>query len=76
MVAPWVKRMVEDVMGGTRLKVGAVVDHPSGRRVKITSGQYWGSHGLSNFWYWREVKAGGKLGKEECGYGWDVKVKK
>lgn len=52
------------------LAIGKTVKHPDGRTVKIIDGQYMGEHGLSNFWYWREVKKGGKLGKKEHGYGW------
>jgi len=70
MVKQWVKDLVEDVCGTSDLKVGAVVKHPDGRTVKITSGQYWGTYGLSNFWHWREVLPDGSLGKEESGYGW------
>lgn len=69
-VASWVKQMTEDVMGGAPFKIGDTVKHPSGRMVKITGGSYWGEHGLSNFWYWKEVLKGNKLGPEESGYGW------
>jgi hypothetical protein len=68
--------MTEEVMGGPPFKVGDIVRHPDGRRVKITDGQYWGEYGLSNFWYWREVKKGGRLARKvEHGYGWDPKAK-
>lgn len=69
-VAEWVKQITEEVFGKSKLAIGRVYKHPSGRRVKITGGQYWGEHGVSNFWYWREVKADGTLGKLEKGYGW------
>lgn len=72
-VAPWVKQMTEEVLGGPPFKIGDVVKHPSGRMVKITSGAYWGEHGLSNHWFWKEVLPDGKLGEEEYGYGWEVK---
>lgn len=52
------------------MKIGKVMRHPDGRMVKIVDGQYWGEHGVSNFWYWREVKRNGKLGELEHGYGW------
>lgn len=52
------------------LKIGDVVRHPStGRTVRITGGQYWGAHGLSNFWYWEDTETG----EEGNGYGWSVK---
>jgi len=47
-------------------KVGDVVRHPDGYDVEITSGQFMGKYGLSNFWYWRSVDDGEK----EHGYGW------
>lgn len=69
-VADWVKNLTEEVFGGAPYEVGDKVRHPSGRLVQITGGSYWGEHGLSNFWYWREVMPDGSLGQEECGYGW------
>lgn len=69
-VKRWVKDCVEGVMGPSELAVGKTVQHPDGRTVKITGGQYWGTYGLSNFWTWREVRPGGLLGPEENGYGW------
>lgn len=72
-VAPWAKELTEEVMGGPPFAVGDQVKHPDGRTVQITSGQYWGEHGLSNFWYWREVLPDGSLSPtEEHGYGWRV----
>ncbi len=65
-----VKSLVENVCGTSKLSVGKIVQHPDGRTVKITSGQFWGEYGVSNFWYWREVNPDGKLGREESGYGW------
>jgi hypothetical protein len=73
-VKPWVKEMVEHVVGSAPFKVGDRVKHPDGRLVQITSGQYWGEHGISNHWSWREVLPDGSLsGKEEHGYGWEIK---
>lgn len=71
-IAPWAKSLTEEVLGGAPFKIGDVVKHPDGRKVKITGGQYWGQYGLSNFWDWREVLPKGKLGKPESGYGWRV----
>lgn len=64
-----IRKIVEDAIP-CKLKVGLVTKHPDGRTIKIVDGQYWGEHGLSNFWYWREVRADGSLGKKESGYGW------
>lgn len=71
LVQPWVRKMTEEVIGGPPFAIGDRVRHPSGRLVEITSGQYWGTYGLSNFWYWREVKPDGSLGEREHGYGWN-----
>lgn len=50
--------------------IGDVVRHRDGRVVQITGGRFWGEHGLSNFWYWREVAEDGTLrGVRESGYG-------
>lgn len=70
------RTITEEVLGGTPFAIGDIVVHPSGRNVKIVSGQYWGTHGLSNFWYWREVLKDGTLGKEESGYGWRLRGKR
>ena len=69
-VEQWVQNIVEDVCGRTPFSVGAVVEHPSGRTVKITKGEFWGEYGVSNFWYWQELNEDGSLGPEEHGYGW------
>lgn len=54
-------------------KVGDVVVHPDGYNVKIVGGQFWGEHGLSNFWYWKRVLANGVLSKRIAhGYGWRI----
>ncbi len=53
-------------------KVGDIVTGPRGRgRVLIMGGQYMGTYGLSNFWYWRSVDGKGRpYGPERHGYGW------
>jgi hypothetical protein len=38
-------------------------------KVKIKKGQYWGSHGLSNFWYWERIDENNIAISEENGYG-------
>ena len=73
MVEPWVKQIVEEVCGTDHIpEVGRKMKHSDGRTVLVTSGQYWGNHGVSNFWNWKEVKDDGSFGKEECGYGYDL----
>lgn len=62
---------VTAMAGKAPFAIGDVVLHPSGRRVKIVSGQYMGDYNrVSNFWRYREVLSDGTLGKEENGYGW------
>jgi len=60
---------------GSHLEVGMVTKHPFGRLVKITGGAFWGTYGLSNHFYWREViDDSGRLSDwEESGYGWDLR---
>lgn len=70
-VTPWVQKLVEDTMGKSRMKVGKILMHPEGYRVKVISGQLWGTYGYSNFWTWRRVDSTGKpYGKPITGYGW------
>ncbi len=38
-------------------------------KIEIVEGQYWGSHGLSNFWYWYRLNNDGSRGNKEHGYG-------
>lgn len=73
-VEPWVRELTESVIGSSPFEVGDIVKRPDGRMVKIIGGHYWGTYGLSNFWYWREVLPDGKLSdKQESGYGWETK---
>lgn len=38
--------------------------------VIITDGQYMGTHGVSNFWYWQRLTPSGRIKPEvEHGYG-------
>lgn len=57
-VADWVRQMTEEVIGGSPVQIGKRYVHPSDGVIEITSGQYWGSHGLSNHWYWTVVETG------------------
>jgi len=60
----------ESLAAQSSMVIGKVIKHPDGRKVKVISGQYLSGGRVSNFWEWREVKANGRLGKIESGYGW------
>jgi hypothetical protein len=64
-VPDWVQSMTEDIIGGATLEVGKVYKHPEDGPIEVTSGQYWGKHGLSNFWYWTVIETG----ESHYGYG-------
>lgn len=64
MVDDWVKRMTENVIGGSPVEIGKFYLHPEDGLIKITAGQYWGEHGLSNFWHWLVIQTG----EESAGY--------
>lgn len=66
-VADWVKRIAEDTLGGSPLEKGKRYMHPVDGLIEVTRGQYWGNHGLSNFWYWTVVETG----ETHNGYGDD-----
>lgn len=66
-VADWVKKITEDVMGGSPLEKGKRYLHPEDGVIEVTGGSYWGNHGLSNFWYWRVEETG----ETHNGYGGD-----
>mgnify|MGYP000900371784 CR=1 FL=1 len=38
-------------------------------KIEIINGQFWGNHGLSNFWYWYRLDENGNRVREEHGYG-------
>lgn len=50
-------------MNNENYKIGDVY------KVEIIEGQYWGTHGLSNFWYWYRLNKDGSRGKKEHGHG-------
>lgn len=58
MVEQWVKDITESVIGGPPVQIGKRYMHPHDGVVEITSGQYWGLHGLSNHWYWTILDTG------------------
>jgi len=39
-----------------------------GTPVFITGGEYMGTYGISNYWYWRKIKSDGTLGRSYRGY--------
>jgi hypothetical protein len=49
------------------LQVGQVYLY-KGYPVYITGGQYMGTYGISNYWYWRKIKEDGTLGRSAKGY--------
>jgi hypothetical protein len=54
----------------SKMKVGEIIDHPDGRKVKVLDGSFLRGGRVSNFWTFAPVDENGKLGKEEYGYGW------
>jgi hypothetical protein len=60
-----IRELTESVVGGAPVEIGKRYWHPEDGLIEITSGQYWGTHGLSNFWYWTVVETG----ETHCGYG-------
>lgn len=68
-VHPDVMRLAEEAFRGPGIKIGDVVEHPDGRRIKIVGGQRRGACGLSTGWDFQEVMQDGSLGPVEHGYG-------
>ena len=50
---------------GEDVVIGEDYQLSNGNRITIKGGQYWGEHGVSNFWDWYNHKTGEK----ENGYG-------
>jgi hypothetical protein len=69
MVSSAIKEFVDGILPPHGFSIGDRVQHTSGRTVEVVDGQYWGKHGISNFWSWREVLSDGTLGEQESGYG-------
>ena len=70
-VSPFIQDIVEKVFGD-HLEIWMITINPeTGKLVKVVDGQYWGTFGFSNFWYWKDVKVDNSLDDEiHCGYGW------
>ncbi|MEO9521676.1 MAG: hypothetical protein ABJC88_16865 [Parasphingorhabdus sp.] len=68
MVSDWIKDFTESTIGGAPFAIGDIVRHPEHGKVEITGGQYWGAHGLSNFWDYTALDTGEK----HNGYGWVI----
>lgn len=64
-VAPWVRELTEEAVGGASLRIGGRYVHPEHGEIEVTDGQYWGTYGVSNFWHWTVVATGEK----KHGYG-------
>lgn len=54
----------ESILGPSPVEIGKRYMHPRDGLIEITSGQYWGTHGLSNHWHWTIVETG------EAGHGY------
>lgn len=65
-----VRQLNEEMASQSSMEIGKVIKHPDGRMVKVIDGAYLRNGRVSNSWTWREVKADGKLGPKEHGYGW------
>ena len=52
------------------IRIGGRYTDKNGRPVEVVSGQFMGTHGISNHWSWRLVKKDGTLGTRVYhGYG-------
>lgn len=63
-IEPWVQNIIGDYWAPS-LRVGETYVHPEDGVIKIVSGEFWGNHGVSNFWYWDVVATG----ERKHGYG-------
>jgi hypothetical protein len=67
-----VRQMNNELACQSHMRIGSIVKHPKGYKVKIVSGCYLDAiYGrVSNCWTWKRVGPDGKLGKSVSGYGW------
>lgn len=69
MIHPIAKGIVEEVFGDIPIpEIGKRYLY-NNRIVEITGGQFWGTHGVSNFWKFRYVNPDGLLGEKGGDYG-------
>ena len=59
-VPDWARELTEEVLGTAPVQIGRRYMHPTDGEIEILAGQYWGTHGLSNFWTWRVIATGEK----------------
>jgi hypothetical protein len=85
MVQPWVKNLVKETLShstqqdGKKLvsiqspAIGQEVlyknEHGKFVPVRVKDGQFWGTYGVSNFWYWDVLNESGGVIESTCGYG-------
>lgn len=58
MVEKWARELTEEVLGGPPVRKGGRYLHPVDGAIEVIDGQYWGQHGVSNFWYWTVLSTG------------------
>lgn len=74
MVSETVKKLVIDTLNPLIPEIGHRYITDDGRLIEIEDGKFWGTSGVSNFWYWREVLEDGTLSEvKEHGYGIQLK---
>jgi hypothetical protein len=64
------RSMNNELAAKSKMKVGAVLMHPDGYKVKVIEGAFLRNGRVSNFWSWQRVNDDGTLGPKESGYGW------
>jgi hypothetical protein len=65
-----IARQITEEAYGPPLEIGKRYQQDDGTIIEIVDGQFWGTYGLSNFWYWRDVRPDGSLSpKRKHGYG-------
>lgn len=72
MYAAIARGINQELAAASSMKIGAVIVHPDGYKVKVISGCYLDpTYGrVSNWWTWSRVNEDGTLGSTESGYGW------